>query len=82
MSKIWVCPVCGLIDHSDTEKALAFPNHVPYRGSDIGHCVGQMRVLGEKPPERVSFPDLGQPRLLGVSNKTVFRTNEVIDEQT
>ena len=39
---IWECEVCGKSDRSDVKEALAKPEHVPYRGVDIGICKGKM----------------------------------------
>lgn len=34
----WACRTCGKIDWADTNEQLAAPEHVSYRGVDIGTC--------------------------------------------
>jgi hypothetical protein len=41
----WTCPVCGKTDYADSKENLAAPEHVPYRGVDIGR-----RTLNERTP--------------------------------
>lgn len=36
----WGCRTCNKIDWRDSEKSLAAPEHVAYRGYDIGCCKG------------------------------------------
>lgn len=36
----WGCRTCNKIDWYDSEKSLAAPEHVSYRGCDIGCCKG------------------------------------------
>lgn len=43
--KAWYCPVCGKFDLMDSEEPMARPEHVPYRGIDIGTCKGEMIPL-------------------------------------
>jgi len=43
--KAWYCPVCKKFDLADIEKPMAKPEHVPYRGVDIGSCNGEMIPL-------------------------------------
>lgn len=41
----WGCRTCNKIDWVDNEAACAKPEHVPYRGVDIGICSGKMEKL-------------------------------------
>lgn len=38
----WLCPICLKVDFPDIKESLAFPEHVSYRGCDIGNCKGTM----------------------------------------
>lgn len=38
----WICPVCKKFDLASTEERMGAPEHVPYRGIDIGKCKGNM----------------------------------------
>ena len=44
----WYCPVCKKFDLADVEKPLATPEHIPYRGIDIGECKGKIIPLYPK----------------------------------
>lgn len=37
----WVCRICLKVDFADTEEQLAKPEHVAYRGVDLGKCKGK-----------------------------------------
>jgi len=41
----WYCDVCGKSDYTETERPMAGPEHVPYRGIDIGSCKGLMKLF-------------------------------------
>jgi hypothetical protein len=41
----WACRTCNKIDWVDSKEQLAQPEHVSYRGVDIGNCVGKMVKL-------------------------------------
>lgn len=41
----WACKTCGKVDWDDTRQQLAKPEHVSYRGFDIGSCKGKMVPL-------------------------------------
>ena len=41
----WACRTCGKVDWADTDEQLAKPEHVAYRGVDIGTCKGRMIPL-------------------------------------
>ena len=41
----WACRKCGKFDWADTDEQLAQPEHVSYRGIDLGTCGGQMVPL-------------------------------------
>jgi hypothetical protein len=41
----WACKRCNKIDWSDVNEQLAKPEHVSYRGVDIGTCSGKMVPL-------------------------------------
>jgi len=41
----WACRTCNKIDWYDSEEQLAIPEHVSYRGFDIGLCKGKMIPL-------------------------------------
>ena len=41
----WACRTCNKIDWSDSDAQLAEPEHVSYRGVDIGTCNGKMIPL-------------------------------------
>ena len=45
--KIWHCDRCHELDCSE-RKFNAAPNHIPYRGVDIGECKGIMKEYIEK----------------------------------
>jgi len=46
----WVCRTCGKIDFADIKEQTAQPEHVSYRGVDIGTCKGKMIPLYAAPP--------------------------------
>jgi hypothetical protein len=37
---IWACPVCKKWDTSIHKEPMAKPEHIPYRGIDLGECPG------------------------------------------
>jgi len=41
----WYCATCFKFDYKGTEEAFATPEHIPYRGADIGTCKGKMIAL-------------------------------------
>ena len=41
----WACRTCSKIDWADSESNLAKPEHISYRGADIGTCKGVMVPL-------------------------------------
>lgn len=41
----WYCPVCKKFDLASIKEAMAFPEHVPHRGVDIGSCRGTIIPL-------------------------------------
>lgn len=41
----WVCRKCNKFDFADVEEQLAKPEHVSYRGVDLGTCKGKMIPL-------------------------------------
>lgn len=41
----WYCPLCKKIDLVDTKEYEASPEHIPYRGMDIGDCSETMIKL-------------------------------------
>lgn len=41
----WKCPVCGKSDYADTDENTAAPEHIPYRGVDVGSCDGVMVAI-------------------------------------
>ena len=41
----WGCRACNKIDWVDDNEAKAMPEHIPYRGMDIGKCKGKMIKL-------------------------------------
>ena len=41
----WGCRTCNKIDWADKEEQTAKPEHVCYRGTDIGECDGEMIPL-------------------------------------
>ncbi len=41
----WGCPVCKKFDWADAPTPLAKPEHIPYRGVDLGTCKGKMIPL-------------------------------------
>ncbi len=43
----WACRTCNKIDWADTDEKLAKPEHIPYRGIDLGECKGTMIQLYE-----------------------------------
>lgn len=45
MPTVWACRLCGKADWSDTDEQLAKPEHVSYRGVNIGTCKGKMVPL-------------------------------------
>lgn len=48
----WVCRTCGKIDFVDVKEQTAQPEHVSYRGVDIGTCKGKMIPLYTEPVRR------------------------------
>lgn len=63
IKRAWYCPVCKKFDLADTKEAMAFPEHVPHRGFDIGSCKGTMVPLYEieKTDKELRCPDLKRP---------------------
>ncbi len=47
----WYCPICKKFDFVDSEEVLCKPEHIPYRGVDIGSCKGRMIKLYVKVEE-------------------------------
>ena len=41
----WYCPVCKKFDLADAKEPMAKPEHIPYRGVDVGSCKGVMIPL-------------------------------------
>jgi len=41
----WGCRTCNKIDWVNNSKQLAKPEHVAYRGIDVGTCKGEMIKL-------------------------------------
>ena len=41
----WYCPVCHKFDLADIKEQLAKPEHISYRGIDLGNCKGKMIPL-------------------------------------
>lgn len=44
----WGCKTCNKIDWVDTKEQLAKPEHLSYRGVDIGTCKGKFIPLFDK----------------------------------
>jgi len=42
---MWYCPVCNKFDLSSAVELMAIPEHIPYRGVDIGKCKSDMIKL-------------------------------------
>ncbi len=42
---MWYCPVCKKYDLAGVKENLASPEHIPYRGVDIGSCKEEMIPL-------------------------------------
>jgi hypothetical protein len=38
----WICKKCLKMDFPEIEESLAKPEHIPYRGVDIGTCGNPM----------------------------------------
>ena len=43
--KVWHCETCGKTAASDTPNDDAAPEHLSYRGQDIGNCPGMMELV-------------------------------------
>lgn len=41
----WACKTCGKIDWADSKEQKAQPEHISYRGIDLGECKGKMIPL-------------------------------------
>lgn len=41
----WACKTCNKVDWADSKEQLAKPEHVPYRGIDLGTCKGKFIPL-------------------------------------
>jgi len=41
----WGCKTCNKIDWADSKEQLAKPEHVSYRGIDLGSCDGEFIPL-------------------------------------
>ena len=41
----WACRTCNKVDWADAKEQLAKPEHVSYRGVDLGTCTGKMIPL-------------------------------------
>lgn len=52
----WGCRTCFKFDWADCAEPLADPEHVPYRGVDIGKCPGKMVPLYTDDPVTVELP--------------------------
>jgi len=42
---VWACPVCKKVDFKSEIEQSARPEHISYRGIDIGSCTGNMIPL-------------------------------------
>ena len=42
--KVWKCNTCGKSTTDETPNDDAAPEHVSYRGHDIGTCPGKMEL--------------------------------------
>ncbi len=45
----WGCKTCNKFDWAGIKKQLAAPEHISYRGVDIGSCNGEMIPLYSSP---------------------------------
>lgn len=41
----WGCKTCNKIDWADSKEQLAKPEHISYRGIDLGNCKGKFIPL-------------------------------------
>ena len=41
----WACRKCGKADWADDKEQRAKPEHVSYRGVDLGECVGRGGIM-------------------------------------
>ena len=44
-TEMWYCPKCNKFDFANSKECIAKPEHIPYRGVDMGSCKGEMIPL-------------------------------------
>jgi hypothetical protein len=67
----WACKTCNKIDWADTNEQLAKPEHISYRGVDLGTCKGEMIPL------YLDFPFRIEKEMLIELDSFVYKTKSL-----